>query len=163
LALPKDVKLGSTMHAEMDENSAKLAFGVMPPDMSVIARSRSADWLYTFLRRFYVDTNRSSGWNNTIFHNVAMPFVMADMQGMQTLHVENREGHEINKLVLDKPGSMSAAEYDAAIADLTNYLVFMSDPSKLVRDKLGYIVLGLLFVLFALLYALKKEVWKDIR
>jgi len=163
LALPKDVKLGSTMHAEMDENSAKLAFGVMPPDMSVIARSRSADWLYTFLRSFYVDKNRSSGWNNTFFNNVAMPFVLADMQGMQTLNVENREGHEIKKLVLDKPGSMSAAEYDAAIADLTNYLVFMSDPSKLVRDNLGYIVLGLLFVLFVLLYALKKEVWKDIR
>lgn len=162
LQLAEDIKLGATMHAAMDANSALLAFGVTPPDMSVIARSRSADWLYTFMRSFYVDSNRASGWNNTVFHNVAMPFVLADLQGMQTLQVEHRAGRELKKLVLDKPGAMQAAEYDAAIADLTNYLVFMSDPSKLVRTRLGYIVLGFLLVLFVLMYALKKEIWKDI-
>lgn len=169
LELPEDVKLGSTMQAVMDANSAKLAFGVAPPDLSVIARSRSPDWLYTYMRTFYVDTNRSSGWNNTTFPDVGMPFVLADLQGKQVLRVENRKGHEIKKLVLESPGTMCTAGYslcvagyDAAIADLTNYLVFMSDPSKMVRNDLGYIVLGFLFVLFALLYALKKEVWKGI-
>ncbi len=169
LELPEDVKLGSTMQAAMDANSAKLAFGEAPPDLSVIARSRSADWLYTYMRTFYVDANRASGWNNTTFPNVGMPFVLADLQGKQVLRVENQKGHEIKKLVLETPGSMCTAGYsmctagyDATIADLTNYLVFMSDPSKLVRAELGYIVLGFLFVLFVLVYALKKEVWRDL-
>lgn len=162
LELPEDVKLGSTMQAAMDANTAKLAFGVAPPDLSVIARSRNPDWLYTYMRSFYVDTSRSSGWNNVVFPNVGMPFVLADMQGEQALHGENYEGHEVKKLVLAKPGSMKPAEFDVAVADLTNYLVFMGEPAKLVRYDLGLIVLGFLFVLFVLVYALKKEVWKDI-
>lgn len=162
LELPEDVKVGSTMQAAMDSNAAKLAYGVAPPDLSVIARSRSADWLYTYLRTFYADTNRPSGWNNTTFPNVGMPFVLADLQGEQALEVENHDGHEIKKLVLKTPGSMTPQEYDAAIADLTNYLVFMGEPAKLVRHQIGWIVLGFLFVLFLLIYTLKKEIWRDI-
>lgn len=160
LGLPEDVKIGSTMQAAMDANSAKLAYGVAPPDLSVIARSRSQDWLYTYMRSFYVDASRPSGWNNTIFPSVGMPFVMADMQGEQ--HVNKHEGHETRKLALDKPGSMSVAEYDTAIADLTSYLVFMGEPAKMVRYQIGWIVLGFLFMVFMLVYALKKEIWKDI-
>jgi len=162
LELPEDVKLGSTMQAAMDANAAKLAFGVAPPDLSVIARSRSADWLYTYMRTFYADPGRASGWNNLVFPSVGMPHALADLQGEQKLRVETYEGHEIRKLVPDKPGALTPAEYDAAVADLVNYLVFMSDPSKLVRPGLGYAVLGFLFVLLGLVYALKKEVWKDI-
>ncbi|GAB4121047.1 MAG: cytochrome c1 [Sideroxydans sp.] len=162
LQLPDDVKVGSTMQAAMDSNAAKLAYGVAPPDLSVIARSRSADWLYTYLRTFYADTKRPSGWNNTTFPNVGMPFVLADLQGEQALEVEEHDGHEIKKLVLKTPGSMSPQEYDAAIADLTNYLVFMGEPAKLVRHQIGWVVLGFLFVLFLLIYALKKEIWRDV-
>ncbi|MDZ4201791.1 MAG: cytochrome c1 [Gallionella sp.] len=162
LELPDDVKIGSTMQAAMDANSAKLAYGVVPPDLSVIARSRSPDWLYTYLRVFYVDSAAATGWNNTAFPSVAMPHVMSDMQGELHLKVENHDGHEVKKLELVTPGSMKPAEYDAAVADLTNYLVFMSEPAKLVRYNLGFIVLGFLFVLLALVYALKKEIWKDI-
>lgn len=162
LELPEDVKIGSTMQAAMDANSAKLAYGVAPPDLSVIARSRSPDWLYTYLKSFYVDTKRPSGWNNTVFPSVGMPFVLADLQGEQELEVESHEGHDIKKLILKTPGSMKPAEYDAAIGDLTNYLVFMSEPSKLVRQQIGWIVLAFLAVLFMLVYALKKEIWKDI-
>lgn len=162
LELPEDVKLGSTMQAAMDANSAKLAYGVAPPDLSVIARSRSADWIYTYLRSFYVDSTRPSGWNNTVFDKVGMPHVMSDMQGEQTLKVESHEGHETKKLELTTPGSMKPAEYDSAVADLTNYLVFMGEPAKLVRFDLGLIVLGFLALLFVLVYALKKEIWKDI-
>lgn len=162
LELPEDVKLGSTMQAAMDANSAKLAYGVAPPDLSVIARSRSADWLYTYLRSFYVDSTRSTGWNNTVFDKVGMPHVLSDMQGEQTLKVESHEGHETRKLELTTPGSMKPAEYDSAVADLTNYLVFMGEPAKLVRYDLGLIVLGFLSLLFVLVYALKKEIWKDI-
>jgi ubiquinol-cytochrome c reductase cytochrome c1 subunit len=162
LVLPEDVKLGSTMQAAMDKNSAKLAFGEAPPDLSVIARSRSADWLYTYMRAFYADNSRASGWNNTIFPNVAMPFVLADLQGKQVLRTEMQNGRETTKLVLDTRGSMCSADYDAAIADLTNYLVYMGDPSKMVRYELGFIVLGFLSVLLVLVYALKKEVWRNV-
>lgn len=162
LELPEDVKLGSTMQAAMDANSAKLAYGVAPPDLSVIARSRNADWLYTYMRGFYVDAGRTSGWNNTVFPSVGMPFVLADLQGEQTVETEQHEGHDIKKLVLKTPGTLKPAEYDSAIADLTNYLVFMGEPAKLVRHQIGWIVLAFLSILFVLVYALKKEIWKDI-
>ncbi|TXT24985.1 MAG: ubiquinol-cytochrome c reductase cytochrome c1 subunit [Gallionellaceae bacterium] len=162
LELPDDVKVGSTMQAAMDPNSAKLAYGVAPPDLSVISRSRSADWLYTYLRSFHTDKTRASGWNNTVFPNVGMPHVMADLQGELELKTENQGGHELKKLVLVNPGSLKPAEYDAAVADLTNYLVFMGEPAKMVRYQLGMVVLGFLLVLFVLLFTLKKELWKDI-
>ncbi|MDD2701265.1 MAG: cytochrome c1 [Sideroxydans sp.] len=159
LELPEDVKVGSTMQAAMDAGSAKMAYGVAPPDLSVIARSRSADWLYTYMRGFYADESRPSGWNNTVFPSVGMPFVLADLQGTQ--EAEKHEGHVV-KLMLKEAGSMSAVEYDHTIADLVNYLVFMSEPAILVRHQIGWIVLIFLSVLLALMYALKKEIWKDI-
>ncbi|MFA7399601.1 MAG: cytochrome c1 [Sideroxydans sp.] len=162
LELPEDVKVGSTMQAAMDSNSAKLAYGVAPPDLSVIARSRSPDWLYSYMKGFYVDTTKTSGWNNTVFPSVGMPFVLSDLQGEQALESEQHEGHDVKKLILKTPGSMQPAEYDAAVTDLTNYLVFMSEPSKLVRQQIGWIVLAFLSVLLVLIYALKKEIWKDI-
>lgn len=154
LELPEDVKVGSTMQAAMDPGAAKMAYGVAPPDLSVIARSRSADWLYTYMRTFYADPGKPSGWNNQVFPSVGMPFVLADLQGEQALE----DGH----LVLKTQGSMSPAEYDAAIADLTNYLVFMSEPAILVRHQIGWTVLAVLFVLLLLMYALKKEIWRDV-
>lgn len=162
LLLPEGVKLGSTMQASMDKEAARQVYGVAPPDLSVIARSRSPDWIYTYLRSFYVDSSRPSGWNNLIFPNVGMPHMLADLQGEQKLHAEGKEGHEARKLVLDKPGSLKPAEYDAAIADLVNYLVFMGEPAKLVRYNLGLKVLGFLLLLLVLMYALKREFWKDI-
>ncbi len=163
LELPDEVKTGSTMHAAMDAASAKMAYGVAPPDLSVIARSRSADWLYTYMRSFYVDTTRTSGWNNTVFPGVGMPFILSDLQGEQALEVEEHAGHKVEKLVLKTPGSMQPAEYNTAMTDLTNYLVFMGEPSILVRHQLGWIVLGFLALLLVLMIALKKEVWKDIK
>ncbi len=162
LELPEDVKIGSVMLAAMDANSAKLAFGVAPPDLSVIARSRGPDWLYNFMRGFYEDANRPVGWNDLVLPDLGMPFVLADLQGTQVLRVENHEGHSMKTLVLDEPGSLSAAEYDMVVTDLVNYLVFMGEPAKMVRYELGYIVLGFLLVLFVLVYALKKEIWKDL-
>jgi ubiquinol-cytochrome c reductase cytochrome c1 subunit len=159
LELPEDVKVGSTMQAAMDANSAKMAYGVAPPDLSVIARSRSADWLYTYMRTFYADESRPSGWNNKVFPSVGMPFVLADLQGEQ--EAEMHEGH-VTKLKLKEAGSLSAEEYDRTIADLTNYLVFMSEPAILIRHQIGWIVLGFLSILLVLMYALKKEIWKDI-
>jgi ubiquinol-cytochrome c reductase cytochrome c1 subunit len=161
--LPEDLKIGSTMQAAMDAASAKMAYGVAPPDLSVIARSRSADWLYTYLRTFYVDPTRPSGWNNTTFPNVGMPFILADLQGTQVLEGEQHEGHAAKKLVLQAPGSVTTAQYDGMMADLTNYLVYMGEPAQLVRHQIGWIVLGFLAFLFVLMLALKKEIWKDIK
>ncbi len=162
LLLPADLKLGSTMQAAMDKDAAKQVYGVAPPDLSVISRSRSPDWLYAYLRSFYVDSKRPSGWNNTVFPNVGMPHILAELQGEQELHVENYEGHEVKRLVLTKPGSMKPDEYNAAVGDLVNYLVFMGEPAKMVRHQIGWIVLGFLFILFLLVYALKKEIWRDV-
>ncbi len=161
--LPEGSKLGSTMKGMMDAESAKAAFGVAPPDLSVVARSRGTDWLYTYLRSFYVDATRPSGVNNLVFPGVAMPNILGPLQGEQALHVEKHEGgHEVKTLKLTAPGSMSTAEYNATVGDLVNYLDFMSEPAKLVRYKLGYIVLAFLFVLLILTYLLKKEFWKNI-
>jgi ubiquinol-cytochrome c reductase cytochrome c1 subunit len=162
LELPEDTKTGSTMQAAMDANSAKLAYGVAPPDLSVIARSRGADWIYTYLRSFYVDPKRPSGWNNKIFPGVGMPFILSDLQGDQVLEVEQNEHHDFRRLVLQKPGSMKPAEFDSAIADLTNYLVFMGEPAQMVRHTIGWIVLSFLAILLVLMFALKKEIWKDV-
>ncbi|MGC2167191.1 MAG: cytochrome c1, partial [Gallionella sp.] len=131
-------------------------------DLSDIARARGADWIYTYLRTFYLDTNRPSGWNNTTFPNVGMPFVLSDLQGEQVLQVEKHEGHEIKTLVIKTPGSMTPAQYDSAVVDLTNYLVYMGDPGEKNRHPYGYMVLSFLFILLLLVYALKKEIWKDI-
>jgi ubiquinol-cytochrome c reductase cytochrome c1 subunit len=160
--LPEGSKLGSTMKSVMDSESAKMAFGVAPPDLSVVARSRGTDWLYTYLRSFYADASRPSGVNNVVFPLVAMPNVLGGMQGEQTLHVEKHDGHEVQTLKLTTPGSMAPAEFDAMVGDLVNYLDYMGEPAKLVRYKLGFIVLGFLFVLLVLSYALKKEFWKDV-
>ena len=160
--IPQDGQIYSNMQSAMDPNSAKLAYGVAPPDLSVIARARGADWLYTYLRTFYVDPSRTSGWNNTTFPNTAMPFVLSDLQGEQVLEIENHDGHEIRKLELNTPGSMTPAQYDSAMQDLTGYLVYMGDPGEKERHQYGYVVLTFLFVLLILVYALKKEIWKDI-
>ncbi len=160
--LPEGGKLGSTMKAMMDSDSAKAAFGVAPPDLSVVARSRGTDWLYTYLRSFYTDSSRPSGVNNVVFPGVAMPNILGPMQGEQALQVEKHEGHEVRKLKLVSPGSMGTKEFDATVADLVNYIDFMSEPAKMVRYKLGYIVLAFLFILLILTYLLKKEFWKNV-
>lgn len=157
MLMPEETKIGSTMQAGMDAKTAEQVFGVAVPDLSVIARARSPDWIYTYLRSFYADSSRPGGWNNVIFPNVAMPNVLAAMQGEQALD------HGSGKLVLTHPGSMGPAEFDATVSDLVNFLVYLSEPARLVRHKIGYAVLGFLFILFMLTYALKKEIWQDIK
>jgi ubiquinol-cytochrome c reductase cytochrome c1 subunit len=153
-------KVGDTMTVAMPKADAKAWFGATPPDLSVEARARGADWLYSYLRGFYRDDTRPTGWNNTVYDKVAMPHVLWELQGQQALKVN--EATEEHVLVLDKPGTMSPAEYNLMVADLVNYLVFMAEPFK-ERDKhLGLLVLAFLGLLFGLTYALKKEFWKDI-
>lgn len=173
-------KVGELMKNSMDAKDAKAWFGAVPPDLTVIARSRAssagsgADWLYTYLRSFYRDPSRPTGWNNTLFPNVGMPHALHALQGQQALTTEvqllPRGGGkkeealkvEVQKLVIEKPGSLDAAEYDRLVADLVNFLVYMAEPVQQYRKQLGLYVLMFLGVLFVLAYALKKEFWKDV-
>ena len=132
-------------------------FGATPPDLSIIARSRAsehgsgADWLYTYLRSFYRDENRPTGWNNTVFENVGMPHILWELQGQQV------RNHETHKLELAVPGKLTPAEYDKQVADLVGFLVWMGEPNADFRKQLGFGVLAFLLVLFGFAYALKKE------
>jgi ubiquinol-cytochrome c reductase cytochrome c1 subunit len=171
-------KVGELMKIAMDPRDSREWFGTPPPDLTVIARSRSssagsgADWLYSYLRGFYRDPSRPTGWNNTVYPNVGMPHVLWQLQGEQVLATDvqsiprgskgEAEKHEVQKLVLGKPGSMKPAEYDRMVGDLVNFLVYVGEPSRQSRVELGIYVLLFLGVLFVLAYLLKKEYWKDI-
>ena len=162
-----DAKVGDLMKISMNRQDAKAWFGGAPPDLSVIARSRGADWLYGYLRTFYRDDSTLTGWNNLVFPNVGMPHVLWQLQGEPGVKVEEKtDSHgqkvEHKELVLVEKGSMSPVEYDQAIADLVNYLVFMGEPTRAKRVQSGIIALFLLSVLFVFAYWLKKEYWKDV-
>ncbi len=148
-----------TMTVALRRQDGEAWFGVAPPDLTVIARSRGADWLYTYLRGFYRDPSRPTGWNNTVFANVGMPHVMWDLQGEQVLE---HDAHGAPKLTLTKAGRLSQMEYDALVADLVNYLVWMGEPAQTTRRLTGVGVLVFLLVLLPLAYYLKKEFWKDV-
>jgi ubiquinol-cytochrome c reductase cytochrome c1 subunit len=157
-------KIGDTMTVAMRRSDAKSWFGVAPPDLSVIARARGGDWLYTYLRTFYRDDTRDTGWNNLAFPNVGMPHVLYELQGQQVLkrHPEADAESSAQTLVLENAGKLSPQDYDKLIADLVNYLVFMSEPARETRIRIGYAVLIFLGVLFVPVYLLKKEYWKDV-
>lgn len=157
-------KIGDQMNVAMNKKDAAVWLGAAPPDLSLIARSRTADYLYAYLRGFYKDPSRPTGWNNLVFDKVGMPHVLWELQGEQVLKVsKDAEGNEVRKLELVKPGTLSKVEFDHRMADLTNFLVYMGEPAQVHRYQIGYIVLmffGLL--LFPLAYFLKREYWKDL-
>lgn len=149
-------KIGDTMQVAMSPADAKKWLGAAPPDLSVEARARGADWIYSYMRGFYRDDTRPTGWNNTVFDKVGMPHILYGLQGEQVLN------HETHELELVKQGKLSVEEYDQLAADLTNYMVFMSEPDKVKRLTMGWFVLGFLAILFVFAYRLKKAYWKDV-
>jgi ubiquinol-cytochrome c reductase cytochrome c1 subunit len=159
-------KPGAPMSIAMRVKDAEAWFGVAPPDLSVISRSRGPDWLYTYLRSFYRDGSTSTGWNNLVFPNVGMPHVLWELQGEQTLKVEERQGQHgkqhVKTLALSAPGALDARAYDALVADLVNYLMFMGEPARQTRMQIGYVVLIFLGVLFVPIYLLKQDYWKEV-
>lgn len=154
-------KVGDLMLTAMKKNEAEEWFGVAPPDLSVIARSRGADWLYTYLRSFYRDSTVPTGWNNLIFESVAMPHVLYELQGQQVID-SNKDTPEIKELKLSVPGVLSKEEYDRFVADLVNYMVYLGEPHANYRKKLGVIVIIFLLGMLGLTYLLKREYWRDI-
>ena len=155
-------KIGEQMRVAARPAEQKAWFGVTPPDLSLIARSRAsedgsgADWIYTYLRSFYVDEKRPTGWNNTIFENVGMPHILWQLQGVQVLN----EDHHLEIAV---PGLQSPAEFDKTVADLVGFMVWAAEPEAGYRKQLGYGVLAFLLVLFGFAYKMKKNYWKDIK
>lgn len=149
-------KVGDTMKVAINKNDAKKWFGAAPPDLSVEVRARGADWVYSYMRGFYRDDTRPTGWNNTVYDKVAMPHILYELQGEQALN------HETHKLELVKPGKLSVEEYDTLVGDLTNFMAYMAEPAKQQRNHLGWFVLLFLGVLLVLTYKLKKAYWKDI-
>jgi ubiquinol-cytochrome c reductase cytochrome c1 subunit len=146
--------VNQVMRVALGKKDGAKWFGQAPPDLTLAARSRGPDWLYAYLRSFYLDPSRPFGVNNTVFPNAAMPHVLANLQGAQELH----DGH----LQQVSAGTLKPAEYDAMIRDLVNFMVYMGEPAKLVRYGLGVKVLLFLLVFAGVAYMLKREYWRDV-
>ena len=156
-------KIGEPMRVAAKPAEQKQWFGVMPPDLTLVTRARAseagsgADWVYTYLRSFYRDDQRPTGWNNRLFANVGMPNVLWELQGEQTLN------HQSHQLELATAGQLSPAEYDKQIGELVAFMVWAAEPGAGFRKQMGYGVLAFLLVLFGVSYALKKAYWKDVK
>ena len=162
-------KPGDPITATLSEADANAWFGVAPPDLSLSARARGPDWIYTYLMTFYRDENRPFGANNLVFPDVAMPHVLVDLQGVQVRkEAGGEDGHGpaargvMELLELAEPGSMSVAEYRRTVRDLVNFLVYLGEPAKLHRYAVGGWVLLFLLVFFFISRLLYKEYWKDV-
>lgn len=157
-------RVGSLMTVAMSPDHAKQWFGVVPPDLTLVTRSRGAKWVYNYMRGFYRDENSASGWNNTVFPDVAMPHVLYGWQGSQrAIFEKTADGVPVFKrFELEQAGTMSAREYDKAMGDLINFLVYLGEPAKLVRYRLGAYVLVFLVVFAFFAYLLKREYWTDV-
>jgi len=161
-------KVGETMKVSMSAADGKAMFGAAPPDLSVIARARSADWLYTYLRTFYRDPKSPTGWNNAAFPQVAMPHALWMLQGERSLEViktKDKSGHESTEYKWSQltPGTLNTVQYDIVARDLVNFLDYIAEPAASSRKRIGIVVLFFLGFLFIFAYALKKEYWKDVK
>ena len=170
-------KVGDLMKVALTAKDAKEWFGVVPPDLSVISRAKASeagsggDYLYTYMRSFYKDDTRPTGWNNMVYPNVAMPHVLWELQGVRTAKfVEEKDPHDHEKTVHQfagfeqvKAGKYSAIEYDGAMADLVAYLEWMAEPAQSKRKQLGVIVLLFLSLLVFLTWRLSASYWKEVK
>lgn len=170
-----DKKFGDLMTISMDKADSKRWFGNPPPDLTLVARVRRPDWVYTYLHSFYEDPSRPWGVNNVVFKDVGMPNVLGHLQGTQKMGTaevkvgydtltgqEITEEHE-NVLYLAEEGELSEEEFDKLVYDLVNFMVYMAEPIALERQSLGWWVLLFLAIFFVPVYMLNKEYWKDVK
>lgn len=178
-------KPGDRMVTTMPAEDAKRWFGVTPPDLTLVSRVRKPNWVYTYLRAFYLDESSPSGWNNSLFENVAMPHALYELQGVQRFigkvdpaelhagdaHAAETGGNNSNgsyrivgdaKFELIHPGKLNPDEFDTAMADLTAFLVYLAEPAQLQRHSMGVFSIAFLIILMGLCYVLKKEYWRDV-
>jgi ubiquinol-cytochrome c reductase cytochrome c1 subunit len=170
-------KVGDVMKIAMDPKEAKAWFGAIPPDLTLVARSRAshqgsgADYLYTYLRSFYRDAQRPTGWNNLVFPNVGMPHVLWELQGQhaakfveeKNFHDPSKTEHHFEKFEPLTPGTMTQNQYDSAVGDLVAFLQWMSEPMAQQRFRIGVGVLIFLALFTLTAWRLNAAFWKDIR
>jgi ubiquinol-cytochrome c reductase cytochrome c1 subunit len=163
-------RVHDTMRVSMRPEDAARWFGVVPPDLSLIARSRGTDYIYSFLKSFYLDPARPTGVNNMVMPQTAMPHVLWNLQGLQKAVYDGESDAEHNAVhkkfrgfELATKGAMSEQEYDTFVRDTVNFLDYIGEPMQLQRRNLGWRVLGFLLVFFLFAYLLKKEYWKDVK
>jgi len=170
-------KVGDLMKVSLSEKDAKTWFGAVPPDLSVIVRAKAssqgsgADYVYTYLRTYYKDDARATGWNNLVYPNVGMPHVLWELQGVRNAKfVEEKDPHDASKSIHKfagfeqvKPGKLSSQAYDAEVADLVGFMEWMSEPVKSKRQKLGVWVLLFMAVLVFLTWRLNASFWKEVK
>ena len=169
------VKVGALMENAMDKDNAKVWFGAAPPDLTLVARSRKPDWLYTYLRTFYSDPSRPYGVNNKVFPSVGMPHVLLDLQGLMACapagggELEPISGTEVpdhsdpcGAFDTVEEGRMTVEEYDRTIYDLVNFLAYVAEPMKADRQRIGIYALLFLAIFFVFATLLNREYWKDV-
>jgi ubiquinol-cytochrome c reductase cytochrome c1 subunit len=170
-------KVGDLMKVSLSEKDAKTWFGAVPPDLSVIVRAKAssqgsgADYVYTYLRTYYKDDARATGWNNLVYPNVGMPHVLWELQGVRNAKfVEEKDPHDASKSIHKfagfeqvKPGKLSSQAYDAEVADLVGFMEWMSEPVKSKRQKLGVWVLLFMAGLVFLTWRLNAYFWKEVK
>ncbi|MDG2473237.1 MAG: cytochrome c1 [Pseudomonadales bacterium] len=182
LILGQDTKFGALMNISMTEAYGKNVFGGAPPDLSLVARVRSPEWLYTYLTSFYIDPSRPYGVNNLVFKDVGMPHVLLDLQGETVcrpsiaiaanggikrdengLTLEDSSSGDCGRVVAgDVAGSMDPQEYEAAMYDLVNFMTYMAEPGAAKRERMGVSVLLFIAVFFVFAFLLNREYWKDV-
>nr|WP_281648609.1 cytochrome c1 [Parendozoicomonas sp. Alg238-R29] len=169
--MPAGGKIGDLMKTGMEPKESKAWFGATPPDLTLVARVRGTDWLYTYLRTFYLDPKRPWGVNNKVFPDVGMPHVLLELQGAQVDtcggEVAQRDTLTGEKLCGLEPdpsikGAMTPEEYDQAMYDLVNFLAYSAEPMQLERQRIGWYVLLFLIIFLIPAYLLKREYWKDV-
>lgn len=171
-------KVGETMKASIDPKDAKDWFGALPPDLTLVARSRAdgskgtgADYLYTYLRSYYRDDTRPTGWNNLVFPSVGMPHALWELQGQQrAVYADEKDPHDASKTMQVfkgfeplVPGTMTTAEYNNTVADLVAYMQWMSEPMRGQRVRLGVWVMLFLAVFTVIAWRLNASFWKDVK
>lgn len=155
-------KVGDTIKVAMPANS-KDWFGQVPPDLSLVARARGADWVYSYLKTFYLDSSKPLGVNNLTLPGASMPHVLGHLQGWQVLKEEQEGEHgSQSRFELPQAGTLTPSEYDRLVADITNFLVYAAEPARMKRYTLGIWVMLFLAVFTVLAYLLKHEYWKDV-
>ncbi|AOS98758.1 Cytochrome b/c1 [Microbulbifer aggregans] len=173
-----DAKIGNLMEISMRPEDSKVWFGAAPPDLTLVARARSPEWLYTYLRSFYKDDSRPTGVNNKVFPNVGMPHVLMELQGLPECAPGPKKDHghvvrdELGNPIMDADcgsievgsvkGSMTAAEFDQAVYDLVNFMEYIAEPMAEDRKRVGFFVLAFILVFFVFAWLLNREYWKDV-
>lgn len=157
-----DAKFGDQITTSLSDEDAERWFSIAPPDLSLQVRATSADYVYSYLKSFYLDPARPLGWNNTIVPNVSMPNALWELQGLQRAVRAAGDSGEITALEISQPGRLSEQQFDAAARDISAFMAYVAEPAVLKRKSIGVWVLLYLSVFTMLAWLLKREYWKDV-